>query len=197
MDDHELFVWEPARGGGRCVLDRLPEDEHAMFRPRIGRAMGDAYPAARALPMSPDLGGTEVPDLVRNTLGFYVVSRRLRAVLEAEADAEFEMLPVEVLDRAGVAVPEPRWIANLLGRVVPCADLARSEMTELAMRPGRYTSIKRLYVDAAKVDRGLKIFRLGEAPKLWLVRADLRRALEASGATGMVFRAMGDDVLID
>lgn len=193
----DFFIWEAERNPSACLLDRLPDDDHAMFRPRIGRAMGGDYPEAREFPMSPDLGGTDLPDLVRNTLGFYVVSERLRDALEHHAGAEFEMLPIHVLDRRGKRVPKPYWIANLLGRSVACADLPRCEMTELAMRKGRYTSMKRLHVDSKRIDPSFRILRLDEMPKLFLVRDDLRRALDASGATGMRFSAMGDPVLID
>ena len=197
MTTMDFFLWEAARSPGCCILDRLPEDDHALFRPRIGRAMGRDYPNARDFPMSPDLGGVELPDLVRNTLGFYVVSKRLRETLERTSDASFEMLPIHILDRRGVRVSAPYWIANLLERSIPCADLQRSEMTEMAMKKGRYTSLKRLHLVPERIDPAFRILRLDEMPRIFLVRSDLRQDLEASGATGMRFWAMGDPVVID
>lgn len=197
MTTSDYFLWEAARRPGDCLLDRLPEDDHALFRPRVGKPMGADYPTPREFPMSPDLGGLGLPDLVRNTLGFYVVSSRLREALERGALADFEMLPIHVLDRGGRRVQQPYWIANLLGRSVLCADLQRSVMTEMSMKKGRYTSLKRLHVDVERIDPNHRILRLGEIPKLYLVRGDLRRELEASGATGLQFWTMGDDVMID
>jgi hypothetical protein len=193
----DYFIWSTARDRLYCTLDRLPEGNQALFRPRLGRPMGADYPEPLPFPMSPDLGGIKVADLVHNTLGYYIVGPTVRDVLAKESGAEFEFLPIQIVNRKGRTEGVERWIANLLGGQVPCADLSRSSMREMAIKKGRYTSLERLVIDAARVDPALRIFRLGEMPQLFIVRDDLRTALQASGASGMQFHAMGVPVMFD
>ena len=193
----DYFIWEAERRPEYCILDRLPGGNKAMFRPRVGRLMGGDYEETLDFEMSPDLGGIGLADLVRNTLGFYVTSTTLKTVLEAESGAEFEFLPIRIVNRRGRPEPDAYWIANLVDRQVTCANLGASEMRESSMRKGRYTSLKRLQIDTDKIDPEFRIFRLQELPKLFIVRDDLKLAIEESATTGSLFHAMGDPVLID
>jgi len=180
-----------------CLLDRLPEGNDALFRPRVGKPMGADYPEVMQFEMSPDLGGIRLHDLICNTLGFYVISARLKQILEEHAGAEFEFLPIHIVNRKGRREKGPYFIANLIGRQVDCADLSRSIMRESAMRKGRYGSLRRLTIDPARVDPDFKVFRLQQMPKLFIVRDDLKGAIERGGVTGCAFHAMGTDVDID
>jgi hypothetical protein len=191
------FIWSAVQDPVFCMLDRLPDGNQALFRPRLGRPMGADYPEPLPFAISPDLGGIKVADFVRNTLGFYIIGPAVRDVLAAQQGAEFEFLPITIINRKGRTEDAERWIANLLGGQVPCADLSKSTMREMAMKKGRYTSLQKLVIDPSRVDPALSIFRLGEMPQLFIVRDDLRAALEATGASGMQFHAMGDPVMFD
>lgn len=191
-------IWhkEP-KVGSAAVLDKYP-DGLKVFMPRIGKQLGQTdYPEILDFSVSPDIGGIVLADLLRNTLGYYVASPPLRTLLEQHSDAEIEFLEIRVVGRTGRPEETPYYIANLIGRQLDCADLSRSEMTELKRKKGRYGSIKRLYLHEEKIDPEFKIFRLQQAPHVYIVRDDLRREIEDSGLTGSAFFAMGDDVDID
>jgi hypothetical protein len=193
----DYYIWSTERNSLFCTLDRLPDGNQAMFRARIGRPMGADYPDTLPFHMSSDLGGIKVADLVRNTLGYYIVGPAIHEVLSKESGESFEFLPIDIINRKGRREDAARWIANLLGEPVVCADLSKSTMREMALKKGRYSSLQRLVIDTGRVDPSLKIFRLGEMPHLFIVRDDLRAALDASGATGMQFHAMGVPVMFD
>jgi hypothetical protein len=193
----DYYIWSTERNSLYCTLDRVPDGNQAMFRARLGRPMGADYPEPLPFPMSPDLGGIKVAELVRNTLGYYIVGPAVHAVLANESGASFEFLPIDIINRKGRREEATRWIANLLGDPVVCADLSKSVMREMPLKKGRYSSLQRLVLDARRIDPSLKIFRLGEMPHLFIVRDDLRAALAASGATAMQFHAMGDPVMFD
>lgn len=194
MPTYTIFTAKPdlTRDG---FLDKWPDGVENIQRTRLGKRVDLA---AASLPvevqMSADIGGIEFRDLVGNTMGMYVVSERLKDVLLEHADAEFELIPLRIINRKGRAEADTFWIANLLDRQVACADVAKSDMDEMRMKKGRFKNIRRLVLRDAALDPSFKIFRLGEMPKLFLVREDLRDAIEAAGVSGCAFHDIGAPV---
>jgi hypothetical protein len=145
---------------------------------------------------SDDLGGLKFYEVVANTLGLYIVSQKTRALLEEHAEAPFEFIPARIMDRKNRPIPNPYFIANLIGRQVDCVDTGKSVMEEKVFRKGTYNNIKCLYLRHNEIDPNFKIFRLMQVPKVIAVREDLKDILEKNGVTGHLFYAEGDKIHI-
>nr|WP_163781128.1 DUF1629 domain-containing protein [Myxococcus vastator] len=142
--------------------------------------------------MSRRLGGKVVHDYVENSLGYLIVSERVRSVLEHLATAPIEYLPLRITDHKGRLHPHAFFIVNVLGHVA-CADRTRSQYLESSMRPGQFCDLTRLYLDTDRVDARKNIFRLAELPRVILVREDLAEALHQCGSAGGELLPMGSE----
>ncbi len=130
--------------------------------------------------------GSELGDVVPTVIYLQVVSGKLKALLERESGARWEMLPVKLRDKQKRVVDAPYFIANLLD-VAPCADLGRSKYVPNKVIPGEVDTFHELVLDPGKVPADRKIFRMKEQPRTILVREDLVRAITAAGCKGVLF----------
>lgn len=177
-----------------CVLDRYPPACAPLWQATEGVPLGALHPSPPPVfEMSRRVGGKALHDCVDNTLGYLVVSERVRGVLEARATAPIEFLPLLIQNHKGRREPRGFFIANVLGQV-GCADRARSQYIDSAMRPGQFCDLTKLLLDPDRVDPERNIFRLAELPRVILVREDLADALRQSGATGLDLIAPGTEV---
>lgn len=177
-----------------CVLDHYPSGFQALWQPTEGVASGARAPSSPPeFEMSRRLGGKLVQDCVENTLGYTIVSERVRAVLESHASTPIEFLPLHIRNHKGRREPQTFFIVNVLGQV-SCADRARSQYIESAMRPGQFCDLTKLFLDPERVDAKRNIFRLAELPRVILVRSDLADLLRHSGVTGLELLPLGTEV---
>jgi hypothetical protein len=176
------------------VIDKLGDGGLPSHKTRKGIEVNTNEPWT--LLQSDDLGGLKFYEVVANTLGMYIVSQKTRELLEAHAEAPFEFIPVRIMDRKNRPVPNPYFIANLVGRQVDCVDISKSVMEESVFDKGTYDDVKRLYLRHSEIDPSFKIFRLKQVPAVFAVRDDLKESLEKNGVTGFLFLAEGDKLHI-
>jgi hypothetical protein len=130
--------------------------------------------------------GVKMGDHIPNALGLLLVSERLKAVLEARADAEIEYIPIAVRDRNKRPSRKRYFIANVLGEL-DCMDRGRSDLDVSDIDPDVADRIRTLVLDPAKIGVDVKLFRLKGAHHLFLVREDLCHEILDAGMTGIFF----------
>ncbi len=188
------FILRAQNDPDGCVLDRYPSGFEALWQATEGVASGPLHPSPPpAFEMSRRVGGKALYDCVENTLGYIIVSERVRVVLEARANMPIEFLPLHILNHKGRREPRAFFIANVLGQV-DCADRARSQYIESSMRPGQFCDLTKLFLAPDRVDAKRNIFRLAELPRVILVQEELAEALRQSGTTGLELLPLGTEV---
>lgn len=180
-DDDDAFVQ---------IDETPPEIEDKDFLLDEGRPASSWFPAEVIFDFSPD-GGLKPGDSVPNILGLYIISEKLRSILESASSARFEFLPVKLRNHKQKLLPEPYFLANLLD-VVSCVDRERSEFRMNLLIKHEIRRFKRLVLDTSKLGPDTKIFRLGEKPEMVIIREDLAYTITAAGCTGMEFMPMED-----
>jgi len=134
--------------------------------------------------------GTMLTDSIPNVCGILLVSKELRTFLERSSGADWEFLPARVKNARGRLLPQPIFIANLLGPSVPL-DRKRSDV-DWSFRANRTDCIRRLVIDEKELPRSRKIFRLAERGKVLIVREDLVDALIDGPSEGAFFQELSD-----
>lgn len=112
-----------------------PELKGFSFKLSYGVPVGKSFPGDVVFDLSPS-GGVFLADSVPNTSSLYVVSERLRALLEKASD-RFEFHRVRIRNHKGRIEKAPYFIANLLD-IVDCMDKQRSDyVVDPMTRPRR------------------------------------------------------------
>ncbi len=163
------FILRAREDPDGCVLDRYPSGYEPLWQATQGVPLGARHPSPPPVfEMSRRLGGKALYDCVENTLGYLIVSERVRGALEDRATSPIEFLPLHIQNHKGRREPRGYFIANVLGQV-DCADRARSQYMDSSMRPGQFCDLTMLFLDPARVDPKRNIFRLAELPRVILV----------------------------
>ncbi|WNG14148.1 imm11 family protein [Cystobacter fuscus] len=190
----EHFIITADFHGDSCILDRHPEYFEHIWQAAEGVRLGSLYPPQPLrLAMSRRMGGKAVFDIIANTLGYLIVSERVRGVLERNATADIEFLPIQLVDHKGRDETRGFFIANVLGQV-DCVDLKASRYEESALSPGEFFALTKLVLDETRVDARRNIFRITRLPQVILVREELAAGLRESGATGLSLLQLGTEV---
>jgi len=192
----EYFILETRLTPESCTISESPEPlDSKQWRIAEGERMGEHYSPNTQLQMDKRHKGLGTPDFLHNTLLLPMVSKKLRALLEAEANVEIEYLPFVLLDHKGRSVEREFYIANVIG-TQDCVDRGRTEARESALAPGQYSGLFKLFLDPGRIDPKVKLFRISAKPTVLIVRTDLRAALERDGITGTRYIAMGEKCMI-
>lgn len=138
-----------------------------------------------------DHHGIKLTDSISNTLHLLIVSERLKGVLEEKSGAEIEFLPVHIRNQRGRFVPEPYFIANLVG-AVECVDRERSRFWCSEIRPDQVFHFHNLVLDESKIPPDVRLFRLREKSNLVIAREDLGKDILRAGCDGMIFQNIED-----
>jgi len=172
-------ILQPPKSTRYCAVSDEPEGMRNFARPARGDPMKGTYRDVLDLHMSTVLNGQglQVPDVIDNALGWLLVSDRAKAVIEAGTSEATEYLPFRLINHKGRVAAERVWAVNVLGAVA-CGDRARSEGMDSPFDEGELFECEVLAIDARKVPKATRIFRVDLYPPLVLVRDDLRRALE-------------------
>jgi hypothetical protein len=139
-------------------------------------------------------GGDMLGDFVDNISGVLIISARARTMLEAEGveGKEVEYLPFTLKDKRGRPTKGEYFVANLL-RKVACMDRDKSEFTQDPVSKSGVLGVSNLTVVATKVPKDVKLFRLGEFPRVIVIRSDLVKRIKAEKLTGLRFLDQGED----
>lgn len=116
----------------------------------------------------------------------FVVSQRLRELLERKTPGQIQFLPIQTAFR-GKPMPKVKyWVVNVLN-MISCIDDERSEWKP--WYPGSKGKFYiRAEIDPNKVPQELQIFRPSEQRMSVYVRRELVEDIENAGMTGCRFR---------
>ncbi len=126
--------------------------------------------------------GTKLADFLYNPFRWLYASEKARDLLAAEP-VTFEFYPLTVVDQKDKPVPQPYFLAHLLG-TADCVDLERSQYVRSSFRPDLIQIMKRLVLDPARIPQEATIFRIKEQPETMIVRSDLVERLREAGVGG-------------
>lgn len=127
-----------------------------------------------------------VADSIPNSLRLFIITEKVKTILEKSISEEVEYLSVKILDHEKNVIESNYYIANFL-TVLPCMDSKKSDYVMSSIVKTQVHHFKHLFLDTAKIPKGTKVFRLGEQTRLVLVRQDLAKLLLDAGCTGMDF----------
>lgn len=162
--------------------------------------LGDGIPCASYLPPTTELGfyedaGDMLMDFIDNPSRVLYVSQRVQDVLKSRGlvGVAVELLPFVLLDKRGRRVREAYAIANPLVRV-PCLDFERSKYRRTVSDPNELAEVKLLHVREDAVPEDAQLFRLGELPRLMVLRSDLLEAFQQAGLSGLAVHPAGKTI---
>ncbi|MEM7151378.1 MAG: DUF1629 domain-containing protein [Myxococcota bacterium] len=122
----------------------------------------------------------------------FLVSPRLRAVLDSRAVDNIQYFPVRLETPAERSVREDYAIANLVGRV-RCIDIRGSELSMDPTHPREIMFADSLALRPDLPD--LPMFRAAESARVIVVTEDLQAACSAAGIRGLEFSRPAETTL--
>ncbi len=128
--------------------------------------------------------GRKLVDLQYNTLGLFIVSEKLAAILEGEADIEF--IPVEIYDHRGKLASKNYFIANFLN-VCDVVDEDKSKYVVDPFDEEEYDWIKKLVFDQSKLDESINVFRLKQSLRTVILTEPLVNKMKQENIQGPLF----------
>jgi hypothetical protein len=192
MQEYSVMIAESNRE--YCFVDEGKTRMPKVHYPSKGIKMGEYYPDEMEFRMDDDFPGLVVPDYIKNAFGYFMVSGRLKKILEIYASIEIEFLRFTLINHKGRVASKDCFIANIIG-AVNCEDEKNTVGRRSEMFPDRYDYIERLYLDVSKIDPALNLFRLSTAPsKILVIRSDLRALFLKEGITGVKYFELGSEL---
>ncbi len=187
----EYVVWECAAVGNACGLDSIENVERARALKR-GVPFGDAFPGDARFRMSKaHKKDTVLTDDLSNTDRLKVCSPRLVDFLRKAKVGHVEYLPVRILDHKGKVASSDYRIVNPFPPQ-DVLDLKASGPQYSAIRKTTIMDVKRLVIDAKRVEPGVRIFRIKDFTDPVLVDRQLAEDIAAAGFVGPVFTELDE-----
>jgi hypothetical protein len=181
-----------------CHVWDYPKGFPSLHKPGEGERMGAEFPLGQKFDMASEVPGIQIADVIPNTLGYFMVSAKLKELLAKHATADIEFLRFTLINHKGRVASEDCYIVNVIG-VTDWMDYDRSLGTKIesAAFGRRIEYLRRLYLQDDKINPDINIFRISAMPKLMIVREDLKARIEEGGMTGGRFYGMGTKVSIE
>ncbi len=163
------------------------EDDYQLTRgvPRL-----EDWPSDAHLELDEDFG-IGLDDVMKCLGSLVVVSDRLRAVLEAEALENTEMLPVTLIDLKGREIEDPYFVFHQT-QLQDALDLEGSGAKANIINPDLIMSVEQLVLRETDLEDGVRVFRLARYPRPVLFEQSLAKRITAEGFTGIGFSPVED-----
>jgi len=131
-------------------------------------------------------------DFVTNIDGLFIVSKKVKGVIEGLAVENMEYLQLTLFDHQMKIASTDYYILNLVGSI----DMKDSEYRMDCLLEDRIDRIKKLVLDESKIPPEAKMFRLVNKPEEYIISDEVRKAFEENGITNFrLFEAQGWDGL--
>lgn len=175
-----------------AYIENIGSNVYDKSKMTAGVSLKKDFSKATTFNLSED-GGDMLADFVDNTSGVLIASSTARAVLESEGvkDAEAEYLPFTLKDKRGRPTRSEFFVVNLL-RKVACMDQDKSDFTQSPVNKTKILGVSSLTVVSSKIPKDVKLFRLGEHPRVIVIRSNLVKRIKAEKLTGLSFREQGE-----
>lgn len=189
----KYFIMKSERLEDYTAIGKVPRGMTHIHKPATGIRMGDSYQDGQAFDMDADTLGLKIADVIHNMVGYLMVSPRMKTLLEQHAKAEIEFLRFTLMNHKKRVESASCYIANVIGGK-DWTDLEKSEGQLNPLHKDRYMRVKRLVLKEDAVDSEANLFRLSAAPRLMIVREDLKVLFDSEGVTGAAFFEVGTPV---
>jgi hypothetical protein len=157
-----------------AFLEQTPEGTLAIdYKMATGEPMGKDYPERARITMDAAHPGIQLADLVGNSCGLLIVSRRVKEGIERVVTAPVEYLPVAIYNHKKRLASKDYFIINPLG-TLDCLDLDRSEIT---WSDGEVVDVDVFVLDPKKLDGAPDLFRIKEDPRTYVMSKRLVKEL--------------------
>ncbi|MCP3144987.1 imm11 family protein [Pyxidicoccus xibeiensis] len=191
--DYFILEWDVL--DGYCAIFTFPEGMPKIHKPARGIRMGTEYPDGLRFSMTKQEPGLKIADVIANAVNYFMVSKRMKGILEEHSGADIEFLRFVLLNHRGRVASEDCYIANVIG-MHDCVDMDRTEGDRDPMKPARFMYLRRLLLQEDKIPPTAKLFRASAVPRLMIVRKDLKEQFEKEGVTGITWFPVGSEVAI-
>ena len=188
---YRLLAGDPSTRYGE--IEEFPDVPDGDWNLYEGLPLGPGFDPSITWCIAPGSGNI-IGDFVKNLGDMPILSRRARDLFEAEGigGKDVEYLPFVLKNKKARVVSGTEYcLANPLHNVV-CLDKARAKFK--AISDGSVAVINVLELDPTKIPADLKIFRLGDYPRMILLRSDFIERIKAAGLTGFYSRGTGEDL---
>ncbi|RJS22585.1 hypothetical protein DRW03_14875 [Corallococcus sp. H22C18031201] len=193
MTSSEYFILDWLVLDGYCAIFNIPEGMSKIHKPARGIRMGTEYPDGLRFSMTKQEPGLKIADVIPNALNYFMVTKRMKELLEQHSGAEIEFLRFTLLNHRGRVASEDCYIANVIG-TQECVDMQRTEGDLDPLKPERFMYLRRLALSEDKIETSAGVFRSAAVPRLMIVRRALKEQLEKEGITGATWYPVGDEV---
>jgi hypothetical protein len=189
----QFFILRGASGDEFCRVWERPDGIRSMRPAKRGTSMLDRWSDDVSFAVAGRHPGQKVPDAIKNAQECLMVSDRLKALVEENVVSPVEFLPFTLLNHKGRVASDSMWVVNLLDTVA-CADMDATKGSMSPFHEGEIQDLVELHVIEDRVPDDRKIFRVAEHPATFLVRDDLRAAIDEAGMT-VTYHALGAPIL--
>lgn len=169
--------------------------------------------------MGRETPGKKVPDLIRQLIGQFLVSKRAADVLKAVVNTDVEYLPVSLLNHRNKIAANDLVLVNVLG-FYDCVDrsktkgdpsvdldacealtkkkrgLPRHEPQVPDLADNEYIEINKLVLHRDRTPTDANLFRIASLITTLIFREDVVDSLTKAGMTGATFIPLGKPVEI-
>jgi len=157
------------------------------FRFTEGVPLKDWFPSDAVYPMSPEFPrARKLYALQSNALGLLVISKELKAVFDSVGCDNIEYLPISILNHRGKLASSDYSIANVL-HPMDAMDRKNSIYKMNPLLPTQVNMLSKLVLLEDRIPPERHLFRLTNAPRVYLVTETLKRAVEKKKLDGMLF----------
>ncbi|WP_253986155.1 imm11 family protein [Pyxidicoccus xibeiensis] len=164
-----------------------------IYKPAEGVPTGTLFSSGLKFNMAAEVKGFRIPDVIDNAVGYFMVSERMKSLLE-KARADVEYIRFILLNHKGRVASDQCYIVNVLG-TRDWADMSRCEGRTSAVDKHRsFARLKRLVLKDEEVDPSVDLFRVQAMPQLMILRSDFKDYLQKEGITGARFHEVGAPV---
>jgi hypothetical protein len=133
-----------------------------------------------------DTKATKLPDLVGSTVGYLIVSSRLRAVIEAHcAGVAIEYLPVILHSHKNKPMSADYCLINPLGQI-DCLNHARSQIVYTEER--QVVGVDKFVLDPRQLKGAQALFCIKEDPRQYVINETLARAFVPHNFTNLLIK---------
>ena len=131
-------------------------------------------------------GGKGLAEILLDSIPLF--SKALVDALHEAGVDNLQLFPVEIVERDGSLVNQEYCAVNIIG-CVQCADIDKSELTDLTGNGLTAVSFRKLAIDELKANN-LYLFRLAESVASIVVHAHVKALLDAKGFKYVTYRPL-------
>lgn len=185
-----VLTTEASSEGG--LIEMYPDKSPAEWKFDKGESLLQEFPKGATVQFSSNFPeARKLFDFQTNTLGSFVISPRVRKLLESLEITNAEYLSVDIKDHKSQVVGKDYAILNLLGGE-DAIDLEKSVYKMNAIDKEQIARIKQLAINQKALGPNAKMFRCTMKLELVLIREDVLEAFKKEGLTGYkVYAAEG------